>query len=376
MNSDLESWVAAISTGYGDAVPDMNWSEEIINDISIDENDHFESFHKFVDFPVHAISLDLVFEAGILAGTQEFKNTAKELLRNIKKLDFSQVSNFAILAFALRNDPKLLNEIPEDASIVKYVWCASQCLENDVERVATLWNNRFMVRNNHKDHKGFQAALLLMEIISQKWENIEVPPLESDKYEYMFVIAYGKNADRWSENMKKHASFILPQLMPLIADSNASHLFFRRMLPYCAMENDEGRRSALDLLEQIIGHHSQFPSCISTWITMHPYCLAASNNLLVDIERRGIMTTQMKPLLKQLIRINKLMEKDKIKLLDETKYELPRSLWRVKFPPPKDEIETCNMTCRLVMSSFESKWKTIIPLLAVILVSYLLYMFL
>jgi hypothetical protein len=375
MNSDLESWVTTISTSYSDAIPDMHWSHEIADNVSIDENDHFESFHKFVDFPVHDISLDLMFEASILSETQEFKNTAKELLRNINKLNFSQVSNFAVLAVALRNDSSLLDEIPNDANIVEYVWCASQCLENDLEKVSDLWNNCFMSRSSNRSSKGFKAILLLMEIISRKWEDIEVPPLGSDKYEYIFAIAYGRNESHWSVNSRKHAAFVLPQLIPLVAGSNASHLFFRRMLPYCAMENDEGRRSALDLLEQIIGHSSQFPSCISTWITMHPYCVAASNNLLVDIERRGIMTTQMKPLLKQIMRINKLMLKDKIKLLDETKYELPRSLWRVEFPPPKDEVEICNKTCKLVMDSFESKWKTIIPLLIIVLITYLLYIY-
>ena len=372
MSSDLGNWLVAIKKAYSEEKPDMGWSNEINEPISRILNDQFESFHKFIDFPIHSISLDLIVEAKFLSNTEEFEKTSKKFLREINNFDFSYVQNFALIALALRNNIKLLNELPKDTKIQIFVWCLGQCVEENVEKVAKIWDEVLMKRENFSNRVDMQAIILLMELIAQKWVNIEIPPLESDKYESLFALSFLTH----TINVKNQASFVLPQLMPLVAESAASHLFFRRMLPYCAMEDKEGRNSAIDLLEQIIGHHSNFPSCVSTWIAMHPYCVAASNNLLVDMERKGMISTQMKPLLKHIIRINKLLLKNKITLTKETRMDLPRSLWRVEFPPPNSEVTICNKTCKLIYQSYESKWKTIIPMLLILIVSYLLYLYL
>ena len=372
MNSDLGNWLTAIKKAYAGEKPDMSWANEITEPISGILNDQFESFHKFIDFPIHSISLDLIVEAQFLSNTEEFIETSKKILKDINNFDFSYVQNFALIALALRSDIKLLNVIPQNTNIQILVWCLGQCVEINVEKVAKIWDEVLMRRQNFDNRVDMQAIILLMELIAQKWVNIEIPPLESDKYESIFALSFCNS----KINVRNQASFVLPQLMPLVAESAASHLFFRRMLPYCAMENKEGRNSALDLLEQIVGHHSNFPSCVSTWIAMHPYCVAASNNLLVDMERKGLISTQMKPLLKHIMRINKLMLKNKISLTQETRMDLPRSLWRVEFPPPKTEVNICNNTCKLIYRSYESKWKTIIPMLLILIVSYLLYLYL
>ena len=81
----------------------------------------------------------------------------------------------------------------------------------------------------------------------------------------IFALAYTS-----SRSLTPHlASFVFPHLIPLITPSAAAHLVFRRMLPYCAMENAKGRKVALSILVTIITNHERFPSSVSTWISLH-----------------------------------------------------------------------------------------------------------
>jgi predicted nucleic acid-binding Zn ribbon protein len=88
------------------------------------------------------------------------------------------------------------------------------------------------------------------------------------------------------------------------------------------------------------------------------------------------MTAQMKSLIKQLINMNKRLNKGKIKLAEDVKRSLPRSLWRVDFPPPREEIRICNESCKKILQSIESKRPILVLILPVLLILYILYMIL
>jgi predicted nucleic acid-binding Zn ribbon protein len=94
----------------------------------------------------------------------------------------------------------------------------------------------------------------------------------------------------------------------------------------------------------------------------------------VDIQRKGQFTAQMKALIRQLMNMNKRLKKGKIKLADDVKWSLPRSLWRVDFPPPSAEIQTCNETCEKILKSVESKRPILLFILPVLLLVYVLYL--
>jgi hypothetical protein len=81
----------------------------------------------------------------------------------------------------------------------------------------------------------------------------------------------------------------------------------------------------------------------------------------------------MKPLIKQLINMNKRLLKGKIKLTDDVRRALPRSLWSVEFPPPQNEIVECTATCRKLLASIESKRSILLPILVVFVVMYAIY---
>ena len=84
----------------------------------------------------------------------------------------------------------------------------------------------------------------------------------------------------------------------------------------------------------------------------------------------------MKSLLRHLLKINNLLKKNQIKLSEETKLQLPRSLWRLDFPPPLTDIISCDETCKNILNDFESKWSTIFPIFLLIIIIYLLYIYL
>ncbi|EAY22855.1 hypothetical protein TVAG_076020 [Trichomonas vaginalis G3] len=369
---DPDTWIHNVSTEYKDAIPDMRWQREYIAGVTDIESDYIGSFDTFLNFPLNLLSVDELVKAKLYSKTADYQSRAFGILMNIENLDFTNIDSLFVLSLALRSNSKLFNEIKAMPSFDIYLWLIGQIMENDPVLAATLWNDKLMIPQYYKDRVKLQGIILLLEPLCKSWSDIEIPSLDSDKYETIFAFAYG-NAP---VDIKNLCQFILPRLIPHIAESNASHLYFRRMLPYCVMENRKGRKCAFKILEEILGHHTHFPSCVSTWISMHPYCVAASNNLLVDIERKGIMTTQLKPLLRQLIRINKLLQSGKITLTQETKMELPRSLWRVEFPPPEEEVKICTNTCKLVLKTYQSKWLTVLPALIILIVSYILYVYL
>ena len=84
----------------------------------------------------------------------------------------------------------------------------------------------------------------------------------------------------------------------------------------------------------------------------------------------------MKALLRHIQIINKRMLKGKIVMTDDIRNSLPRSLWRVEFPPPKQEIEICIETCRKISKSIESKRSLLIPMSLIFFVIYIMYIML
>ena len=106
---------------------------------------------------------------------------------------------------------------------------------------------------------------------------------------------------------------------------------------------------------------------------MHPFCVAASNNLLVDMQSKGLITSQMKNLIRQLEKMNKRLLKGKIRLSDDVKRALPRSLWRVEFPPPRQEVMVCSDTCKKMYKSIESKQSILVPVILLFAVIYVIY---
>jgi hypothetical protein len=74
--------------------------------------------------------------------------------------------------------------------------------------------------------------------------------------------------------------------------------------------------------------------------------------------------------------MNKRLLKGKIKLTEDVKKALPRCLWRVEFPPPRDEIVSCNATCGKILGSIESKRLILLTFVIIFVVMYLLYIYL
>jgi hypothetical protein len=63
----------------------------------------------------------------------------------------------------------------------------------------------------------------------------------------------------------------------------------------------------------------------------------------------------MKFLIRQLLVINKRVLKGRLSLTDDVKQSLPRSLWNVEFPPPRDELLICGRTCKRALRGIDSK---------------------
>jgi len=265
MTADLESWLGAVSTMYGESVPDMKWTEEIDDETLGVENAHFQSFHNFANFPNNFLGIDMIVEAKILSDTSCFLSRAETILFQVKDLHFSQVANFALLSYALRQDICLISKIPNDCPKVILVWCLCQIIIIDPLFAMKIWHERLFHPPPISDRIELHAVLLFLELCLSKWEPSMPPPITSDEFEVIFALGYCTKRG----NVQKLARFIIPLISTNLSSSSASHLLFRRLLPYCSMENNEGRYIALSILEEIIGHHARFPSCISTWISLH-----------------------------------------------------------------------------------------------------------
>ena len=347
----------------------MDWTSNITEEMPDLENLHFQSFRSFAEFPTNVFGLDIIVEAKMLVRTDPFRDRAKDYLTNLSQFSFSDVAGCGLVSLALRDDVSLLTLVPNESPIIPLVWCLANCVEDHVDTVMRIWHERLFHPPPVRDRVDCQAVLLLLEFCMTRLEPTQIPPFTSDEYETVFALAYCSK----QTGVSKLASFILPQLTPFIVDSQAAHLLFRRMLPYCAMENKHGRKVALQVIEEIVGHHMRFPSTISTWITMHPFCVAASNNLLVDMQSKGLITSQMKNLIRQLEKMNKRLLKGKIRLSDDVKRALPRSLWRVEFPPPRQEVMVCSDTCKKMYKSIESKQSILVPVILLFAVIYVIY---
>lgn len=81
----------------------------------------------------------------------------------------------------------------------------------------------------------------------------------------------------------------------------------------------------------------------------------------------------MESLIKNFLLINKKVLKGKIKLTDETQKIIPRSLWRVKFPPPKEDILTCNGSCKKILMSIKSRRSITLLMFVIIIISLIIH---
>ena len=73
------------------------------------------------------------------------------------------------------------------------------------------------------------------------------------------------------------------------------------------------------------------------------------------MDRNDKISLSLEYLIKKFRLINKKLLKGKIKFTEETRKIIPRSLWNVKFPPPKKDIINCNESCKKILKSIQSK---------------------
>lgn len=264
MNQDIESWLSGIAALQEDAKPDMLWSQEIPELSSNFEQIIFSSFLSFVEFPSLYIPLDLQIEARFIENPF-FEKRAKLLLHQLNSLDSSQIGEFAILSIALKQNPSLMSKISNTASNLKIVWCLSQCAESEPLKVLQYWSQFLFHPPPISNRIECQAVLLLLNLCISKLEPDIKPPITSDDFEVVFCLAYCLP----ESEVKALSHSIIPQIALLLIESNAAHLLFRRMLPYCSMSNKQGRKMALKITETILSHHERFLSCITTWVSLH-----------------------------------------------------------------------------------------------------------
>lgn len=94
------------------------------------------------------------------------------------------------------------------------------------------------------------------------------------------------------------------------------------------------------------------------------------------MKRRGLITNQMKMLIKHIRAMNKLLLKGQVKMTDDVKRALPRSLRTVEFPPPMEYVVICDDTCKRISKSIESKRSLLIPIVVLFFSLYILYVLL
>lgn len=93
------------------------------------------------------------------------------------------------------------------------------------------------------------------------------------------------------------------------------------------------------------------------------------------MKRHGLITNQMKMLIKHIRSMNKLLLKGQIKMTDDIKRALPRALRAVEFPPPMEYVIICDDTCKKISKSFESKRSLLFPIVILLFTLYILYVF-
>lgn len=336
-----------ISNGFQDPpIPNMTWESSPRAKIRDESHQIFISFKEFISFPINQFQQDTIEKAQNLLGNAPFE----DLFPADKEFEISDLPTSLLISLHLQKDGMLLEKIPENMQPVKYVWCLSQCLENNPTDVMLLCRKRLLHPIPFDDFMSSHAIMLLLNKLLDHFQPSDLPPFTSDEFEVIFTLAYCADEN----DLHFLARFIVKKMLPLINSSRAAHLLFRRMLPYCSMDKYKGRKYALYSIETMLEDQERFPSIASTWISLHPYCVASSNNVLVYLQRKGLVTYPMKSLIKQLQYMNSKLKKGKIKLPDETRMSLPRSLWRVPFPPPRSDIDICNDTCKKISKTLSS----------------------
>lgn len=267
---DIDSWQIAGAASCEEIEPDKMWSEPIPDNTIDFEEFIYRSFKKFIEYPSSSLALDLHVEANLLINNPFFKERAISILQHLNKDTFSDKSQLLLLSYALSNFPSLLEYIQFDKSYyLLIIWCLGQVLDRDGQIVVKYFHEILFKINNLpiEDRVNSNAFLLLLQLCLQKVEDMSLnrPPFTSDEFEVVFCLAYCSKRSQ----SKALAASIVPQMAGFISQSNAAHLLFRRLLPYCSMENREGRKKALGIIESIISDYERFLPCISTWISLH-----------------------------------------------------------------------------------------------------------
>jgi hypothetical protein len=265
MSRDLNSWLASVRGIYRDESPNLDWTTELPPETPGIECLHFHSFRAFACWPMINIAGDTELEGKMMIDTDPFQSLAKSLLSSLPMFDITDIGGLAVMALALGNDATLLSSIPKETPALLTSWCAAQCVSVDPRAVMSIWRGHLFHPPPMTNRVALQASLLLLDFCISTFQPSSIPPFTSDEFETVFCLAY---CSKRSE-APRLAGLVLRHLCPLIVESGAAHLLFRRMLPYCAMEDHRGRKVALQTVEEVIGHHMRFPSCVSTWITMH-----------------------------------------------------------------------------------------------------------
>lgn len=270
MSQDISSWQFATAASCEGIEPDKMWSEPLPDNSVNFEQLYYSSFQKFIEYPTSSLPLDIRVEAQLLTKNPCFKERAISILQQLNKINLNSISQLSLLSYALSNDSSLLRYIQfENSPYLIIIWCLSQCVDNDIQSVITYINEKLFDKNNLpiSDQVDCYAFLLLIQLCLQKIETISFNkiPFPTDKFEVVFCLAYCSKRSQ----AKALAASIVPQMASSISQSNAAHLLFRRMLPYCSMENKDGQKRALAIIESIISDYERFLPCISTWISLH-----------------------------------------------------------------------------------------------------------
>lgn len=275
MSQDIDSWLIAVAALCENKVPDKMWENPLPDNAENFEDQYYQSFKTFVEYST-SLSTDLVVEVNILKYNPYFEERAKSILRNINKLSFSNTSELWLLSYALSKNPTLLSRIEiNENNYVIIIWCLAQCVDSDINYVLSFFHEKLFDKPPVSNQVNCHAFLLLLHFLLTKLDisDDDQPPFSTDEFEVIFCLAFCSKRSQ----AKALAASIVPLMANFISQTNASHLLFRRMLPYCAMVNRDGQKMALAIIESIVSNYERFLSCMSTWISLHRmYFLAAS----------------------------------------------------------------------------------------------------
>lgn len=226
-----------------------------------------QSFHKFIDFPVQT--------DGISAASDGCSERCLNVIDDLDSTDFEQTDDFYVLSAALRENPMLMLEVDKKADIKKIVWCLGQCIKSGKDGVdfAIEYIQKNLLHPINLEFDFCNCMLLIMNLCLDFYEMNEFPPFTSDEVEVVFCLAFCQN----TINVNSLAALVVEKMARFASESSAAHLLFRRLLPYCSMESENGRNFALTYIEEIFSNHKHFLSCISTWISLHRLFLFYKN---------------------------------------------------------------------------------------------------